>query len=140
MILSAPFEFSDHNFQPCIYGRDADIDPSPALAVRIYVETYFQPGPKRLGPFINSLSLLGPAFTELQVMNAAASCRMLPISKMRIIKLDLPFSFSSLPKFGEFVHIFYQDDQPVSWKRLGICHHCQDMVCHNQFKLDYCLP
>lgn len=140
VILYATPKLSDPTFQVAIYNHGGDVDYSARLAVEIYSKNCSLLGPKYLTPFLNSLSQLGLAFTELQVINAAASHRLFLSPKAQTLELKPPFSLSSLPKVGEFVCIGYQDNEPVGWKRLGMSCHVQDTVCCSAFKFAYCSP
>lgn len=83
---------------------------------------------KRLSRFLDYLQELGPAFTELQVMQIAGSCRLFPPNTLHYFgdNYDPLPSFQS--KVGEFGQATYHGGKLVGWKPLGSSRHVKHTV------------
>lgn len=80
-------------------------------------------------PFIDSLTELGVAFTELQVLKLAASFRLFPFREYHKFGHSTGRQMvSSQTKLGYFGRIIRCNTRPTDWRSLEISRCLQDMV------------
>lgn len=102
------------------------------LGARLLLDVYGQScrvhGRRRLDRFVGHIHELGPAFTELQVIQTASFGKLFPYNTSDCfggIWGPLP---SFQPNIGEFGWTTYQDGKLVGWESLGFSRHIDRTV------------
>ncbi|KAF8593593.1 hypothetical protein BDV93DRAFT_549489 [Ceratobasidium sp. AG-I] len=108
------------------YHLDGDVAVS--LLFDIYRANCFPIIASNLRLFIESLSKLGLAFTELQVMRLASSFRLFPPGKQH----DFTQRYGRISQIPlgicEFGRILYREDEIEDWESLGFSHTIRDVI------------
>lgn len=104
-------------------GRPSRMDLGARLLLDVYGQSCRVHGRRRLDRFVGHIHELGPAFTELQVIQTASFGKLFPYNTSDCfggIWGPLP---SFQPNIGEFGWTTYQDGKLVGWESLGFSRH-----------------
>lgn len=99
------------------------IDLGPRLLLDIYKQNSRLLGRKYLKKFLDYLQGLGPAFTELQVIQIASFCNLFPYSFCHNFGGFFGALPSSQPGIGEFGRTTYRNGKLMGWESLGFTRH-----------------
>ncbi|KAF8595817.1 hypothetical protein BDV93DRAFT_548658 [Ceratobasidium sp. AG-I] len=102
-------------------------DPAVQLLMRVYGTNHNVIPPDRLRTFVDSLAELGLAFTELQVLDIAATCELFPFDRFHFFGYDLgqPMPYFQ-PQVGEFGRACYTEGRLMGWESLKPSRHVQN--------------